>query len=154
MKKYIPLGIYYAIILLISHGVMFSLSLVFIILAIFLIIFYHIIKDEVIIYAYMFLSIVSIIFPFLSLPPYSPVTIGVLYTLLSLPLYHLIIVKFKEKYGKIYIDTLTYTFLSLPLSFLSVYFFLFTTPVINFFALVILVFILIILILYLSLPKS
>ncbi len=154
MKKYIPLGIYYIIILLISHGVMFFISLIFIILAIALIIFYKIVKDDTIVYTYLLLSIISLIFPFLGMNPYSPITLSAIYSLLSLPLYHFMIFRFKEKYGKIHVDTLTYGFLTLPLSFLSVYFFLFVIPVINFWTLIILVFILILLILYLSLPKS
>ena len=85
---------------------------------------YRSLKDESFFYFYNFVALLGIVLSLGNYNPYYPITLGVAYALLSLLLLHMTYARFHAYFGTVTRETLFYTLLTIPISFLSVYLFL------------------------------
>ncbi len=128
MKRsiWISLGIYFFLLLLLSSYSLriFLLSAMTISIAVLLLILYRIIESEIFFYAYNFTGITALLISLKNYNPYSWVTLGVAYSVLSILLIHLYLYRFFQKFGTIKRETLAYLLLATLLSFFSVQIFM------------------------------
>ncbi len=117
--------------------------------------FYWIIKDEILFYVYNFIAILGIVFSLGDYNPYSPLTLGIAYLMLTFVFLHIIYARFLPIFGMVRRDTVIYTLLSMPLAYLSIYLFLIYPMGYGFFGMFVLVMLIVVLIYFLMRsPKS
>jgi hypothetical protein len=125
-KEWIYLLVYYTLLLLIPLGDRTPTFLVVLTIGLSLLFmyFYKVIGDEILFYVYNFIAILGTLFALMPYNPYSPLTIGIAYLLLTLILLHMTYARFLPLFGSVRRDTIIYTILSAPMAYLSIYLFL------------------------------
>ena len=149
LKYYLPLIVYFTILPVISGDALFItliielLSLVFIFLQRFL-------QEEAVFYVYVFFAFLALVPAFYTRDLFSIVNLVIFYSLLSLPILHILIHKFERKYGIINYISQIYYLASLPLSFLLISLTLFLPVQLDVYATIVMVFIIATLLYYLT----
>lgn len=140
IKYYSPLIVYFLLLPLLSGNAVF-ITLIIEILATGFIFLYRFLEDESLFYVYIFFSFLAAVPPFYTKNIYDFMNLALLYTLLFFPIAHIIIHKFKRKYGKIDPASILYYLSSLPLSFFLITLLLFIPVNMGVYVTVIIVFI-------------
>ncbi len=125
-KEWYFLGAYYALLLVVPMGNLRYIWLVVldVLASLAFLYLYRVVKDEILFYVYNFIALVGIVFALGNYNPYSPLTLGVAYTLMALWMLHMTYARFEPMFGKVRLDTIAYTLLTFPLAYFSVYLFL------------------------------
>ena len=149
IKYYSPLIAYFVILPIIAGDAIF-ITLIIEMLAMVFIYLHRFLGDENMFYIYMFFSFLAIIPPFFTRNIYNFEILAFFYSLLSLPIIHILIHKFERRYGKIDHASLIYYLSSLPISFFLLTFLFFVPLRIDVYAAVIIAFVLAAILYYLN----
>ncbi len=149
LKYYLPLIVYFAALPIISGDAMF-ITLIIELLSLVFIFLHRFLEEESVFYIYVFFALLAMVPAFYTLDLLSIANLVIFYSLLSLPIFHILIHKFERKYGKIDHASHIYYLSSLPLSFLLLFILLFLPLQLDVYAIIITVFIIALLLLYLT----
>ncbi len=150
---YIYLILYFIIAIIISPKKIIFLTLIFTFVAVFFVILYVLIKDEILFYIYLFISIIVVIPPFSVLHTLNAIYLAGLYAIMSLLMLHIVEMQF-GKYGTIERNTYFIYLLSLPLSFFVVYMVVYMHPLMDIYDIIGMVAVIIVIYLIITYPDT
>ena len=129
MKRipWVLLGIYLSslILLIWPHSRVMVLVLGSIGAILLLLFLWRVIRDDLLFYGYNLLALLTLPLAMQFYNPYSMLTIGLGYLLLTILLLHIYTVRFENKFKVIHRDTVIYVILAVLLGYLSVYLFMY-----------------------------